>query len=72
MTKDVKSGLSTLMYKYGNNSEGPTCNYVTFILGGHSHVYVYIHTYMYLLGQCQCVLLLLFLSVVAILSRGPL
>ena len=26
----------TCVYEYGNNSEGPTCNYVMFILGGPS------------------------------------
>ena len=40
MTKDVKSeGLATLMYECGNNSEGPTCNYLMFILRGPSHLH---------------------------------
>ena len=34
MTKEI--GLATLVYDYGNNSEGPTCNYLMFILGGPS------------------------------------
>ena len=39
MTKEI--GLDTLMYEYGNNynSEGSTCNYLMFILGGPSHLY---------------------------------